>query len=178
MAGPVDARPAREHRHPASSITARALILVAAANLLLLALVLGAIRLSGQMVDHDTAAEAAAVNYTHAVLTHDYSAWWDAVSPTCRTAPDTATRSDWLAAAKGLGSRAGLADDPASIAVVALRATGSGATRVVEIQAKNLWTHGSDYFEMTVRQVDGRWGVTNRTSPGAPPARDCDVWAP
>lgn len=155
----------------------RGVIASAATGLVLFLLILGAIWLRGQTVDHNLRAETVAVNYTQAVLMHDYSTWWDNVSPTCRAALDTMSKAQWMAEAKRLDAQTTrLAAAPADILVAPVNATGSGATRTVEVRVENRWTNLSDYLDVTVRQMDGQWGVTDQAAHGLPPSFHCDVW--
>jgi hypothetical protein len=160
-----------------SIVVVRAIVASAVLGLLLLAIMRGAAWVSEQTVDHNTVAEGVAVTYVRAILTLDYSTWWDSVSPACRTTSDTKDKVLWMAEARRYDVQAGRTPAPSNVVVSAQGSTGTGTILTVHVRAKNSWTSLSDYLDVSVRQVDGRWGVTNRASQGTSPARDCDVWS-
>jgi hypothetical protein len=154
----------------------RAIIRCAIAGALLIVCIRGAAWLNDKTVDRNGSQETVAVNYTRAVLTHDYSTWWDSVSPTCRVAPNTVNKAEWMAETKRLEAQADSSAVPVHILVAAVTTTGSGDTRSVEVRVKNQWTNLSEYLDVTVRVTNGQWGVTNQAAHGLGPSLDCDVW--
>jgi hypothetical protein len=126
------------------------------------------------VADSSSAAKVVATRYERARLANDYGSWWDAVSSSCKVAPDFRNRAGWIRTATRNARLEGattVAPSDTQVKVVSVK--GSGPKRQLDVRVTNVYQI-RDWEIDTIRGPDGQWKVDGFGTLGN--GQHCLVW--